>query len=77
MATKLTRLTDKIAIQLHLVAQLCHSQFSRHVASPETFGYILVQEGLVTVYIIDDLVKILHFMELSLIMNVSQRMGNE
>jgi hypothetical protein len=31
MATKLTRLTHKIAIQLHLVAESC--------ISPETFGY--------------------------------------
>jgi hypothetical protein len=33
MEAKLTRLTHKIAIQLHLVAE---------AASPETFGYTLV-----------------------------------
>jgi hypothetical protein len=42
MAAKLTRLTHRIAIQLHLVAELYHLQFSLQVASPETFGYILV-----------------------------------
>jgi hypothetical protein len=35
MAAKLTRLTHKIAIQLH------HLQFSQQAASPETFGYNL------------------------------------
>jgi hypothetical protein len=40
MATKLTRLTHKIAIQLHLVAESCyHLKFSLQAASPETFGY--------------------------------------
>jgi hypothetical protein len=38
MATKLTILTHKIAIQLHLY----HLQFSLQTASPETFGYTLV-----------------------------------
>jgi hypothetical protein len=43
MAEKLTRLTHKIAIQLHLVAQSCaHLQFSLQAASTETFGYTLV-----------------------------------
>jgi hypothetical protein len=42
MAAKLTRLTHKIAIQLHEVAGLYHSQFSLQAASPETFGYTLV-----------------------------------
>jgi len=43
MATKLTRQTQKIAIQLHLVAKsciVCSSRYRR--ASPETFGYTLV-----------------------------------
>jgi hypothetical protein len=39
MAVKLTRLTHKIAIQLHLVAEIYHLQFSLQAASPETFGY--------------------------------------
>jgi hypothetical protein len=45
MAAKLTRLTERIAIQLHLVAErctICSSQFSFQAASPETFGYTLV-----------------------------------
>jgi hypothetical protein len=42
MVAKLTRLTHKIAIQLHLVAELYHLQFSFQVASLETFGYTLV-----------------------------------
>jgi hypothetical protein len=42
MAAKLTRLTHKIEIQLHLVADLCHMQFSRQAVSPETVGYTLV-----------------------------------
>jgi hypothetical protein len=42
MTAKLTRLTHKIAIQLHLVAELYHLQFSLQAASPETFGYTLV-----------------------------------
>jgi len=42
MAIKLTRLTHKIAIQLHLVAENYHFQFSLQAASPETFGYTLV-----------------------------------
>jgi hypothetical protein len=43
MAAKLTRLTHKIAIQLHLVAQsLYHLQFSLQAASPATFGYSVV-----------------------------------
>jgi hypothetical protein len=39
MAAKLTRLTHKIAIQLHLVYLL---QFLLQSASPETFGYNLI-----------------------------------
>jgi hypothetical protein len=42
MTTKLTRLTHKIAIQLHLVAELYHLQFLLQAASPETFEYTLV-----------------------------------
>jgi hypothetical protein len=43
MAAKLTRLTHKIAIQLHLVAEkLYHLQFSLQASSPETFRYTLV-----------------------------------
>jgi hypothetical protein len=43
MATKLTRLAHKLAIQLHLGAESCnHLQFSLQAASPETFGYTLV-----------------------------------
>jgi len=43
MASKLTRLTHKIAIQLHLVAESCyHLQFSLQATSPETFSYTLV-----------------------------------
>jgi hypothetical protein len=42
MAAKLTRLTHKIAIQLHLVAELYHLQFPLQATSPETFGYVLV-----------------------------------
>jgi len=42
MAAKLTRLIHRIAIQLHLVAELYHLQFSLQAASPETFGYSLV-----------------------------------
>jgi hypothetical protein len=39
MTAKLTRLTHKIAIQLHLLArELYHLQFSLQAASPETFG---------------------------------------
>jgi hypothetical protein len=40
MVAKLTRLTHKIAIQLHLVAEsytICSSR-----SSPETFGYTLI-----------------------------------
>jgi len=36
MATKLTRLTYKIALKLHLVAESCT------ICSPETSGYTLV-----------------------------------
>jgi hypothetical protein len=43
MAATLTTLTHKIAIQLHLVAELCQMQFSLQAASPETFGYTLVR----------------------------------
>jgi hypothetical protein len=40
MEAKLTRLTYKIAIQLHLVAESWnHLQISLQAASPETFGY--------------------------------------
>jgi len=43
MASKLTRLTHKIAIQLRLMAESStHLQFSLHTTSPETFGYSLV-----------------------------------
>jgi hypothetical protein len=42
MAAKLTRLTHKIAIKMHLVAELYHLQFSLLTASPETSEYILV-----------------------------------
>jgi hypothetical protein len=42
MATKLTRLTHKIATQLRLVTELYHLQFSRQAASPETFRYTLI-----------------------------------
>jgi len=42
MAAKLTRLTHKIAIQLHLVAESCHLQMSLQTASAETFGYTRV-----------------------------------
>jgi hypothetical protein len=44
MAIKFIRLTHRIAIQLHLVAEreLYHLQFSLQVARPETFGYTLV-----------------------------------
>jgi hypothetical protein len=42
MAAKLTRLTHKIAMQLHIVAELYHLQFWLQAARPETFGYILV-----------------------------------
>jgi hypothetical protein len=42
MTVKLTRLTHKIAIQLHVVAQLYHLQFSLQVTSPETFGNTLI-----------------------------------
>jgi hypothetical protein len=42
MAAKLTRLTHKIAIQLHLVAESCTICSSLQAASPETFGYTLV-----------------------------------
>jgi hypothetical protein len=43
MVVKLTRLTHKIAIQLHLVGRdLYNLQLSHQAASPETFGYTLV-----------------------------------
>jgi hypothetical protein len=45
MAAKLTKLTHKIAIQLHLVAEsMYHLQFSLQAANPETFGYVLVYD---------------------------------
>jgi hypothetical protein len=43
MAAKLIKLTHKIVIQLHLVAESCTICSSRSkAASPETFGYTLV-----------------------------------
>jgi hypothetical protein len=43
MAAKLVRLTHKIAIQLHLVAESCTICSSRsEAASPETSGYTLL-----------------------------------
>jgi hypothetical protein len=42
MAARLTRLTHKIAIQLHLVAESCTILFSLQAACPETFGYTLL-----------------------------------
>jgi len=42
MAAKLTRLSHKIPIQLHLVAETCTMQFSLQAASQETFRYTLV-----------------------------------
>jgi hypothetical protein len=43
MSAKVTSLTHKLAIQLHLVAESCyHLQFSFQKASPEAFGYTLV-----------------------------------
>jgi hypothetical protein len=44
MAAKLTTLTHKIAIQLHLVAnkELYHLQLSLQAASPKMFGYTLI-----------------------------------
>jgi len=42
MAAKLTRLTHKIAIHLHLVGREL-LQFSLKVDSPETFGYTLLR----------------------------------
>jgi hypothetical protein len=42
MAAKLTRLTHKMAIQMHTGKELCHLQFSLQAAGPETFGYNLV-----------------------------------
>jgi hypothetical protein len=43
MAAKPTKLTHKIATQLHQVARSWyHLQFSLQAASPETFGYTLI-----------------------------------
>jgi hypothetical protein len=43
MAAKLTILTHKIAMQLHLMRrELYHLQFSLQAASLETFGYTIV-----------------------------------
>jgi len=43
MVAKLTRLTHKIAIQLHQLAVSCTIfMFPLQAASPETFGYTLV-----------------------------------
>jgi hypothetical protein len=44
MAAKLARLTHKIAVHLHLVAESCTICSSRQAASPDTFGYTLVPE---------------------------------
>jgi len=45
MATKLTRLTHKIEIQLHLLAESCiMCKFSLQAASSETFGYAVVHQ---------------------------------
>jgi hypothetical protein len=49
MAAKLTRLTHKIAIQLHLVAESCF-QFSLQAAISETFGYTLVSTQAILKY---------------------------
>jgi hypothetical protein len=47
MAAKLTRLTHKIAIQLHRVAESCiFAVLSLQVASPETFLLCVYQKGL-------------------------------
>jgi hypothetical protein len=46
MAAKLTRLTHKIVVQLHLVAESYTIRSSRAKAtSPETFGYTVVRIG--------------------------------
>jgi hypothetical protein len=46
MAAKLTRVTHKIAIQLHLLVESCnYLQVSLQAASPETFGYTFVLCG--------------------------------
>jgi hypothetical protein len=43
MMAKLTKVTHKIAIQVHLAAENCTTwEFSLQEASPETFGYTLV-----------------------------------
>jgi hypothetical protein len=42
MAAKLTILTHKIVIQLHLMTELYHLLFSLQAASPATFGYTLL-----------------------------------
>jgi hypothetical protein len=43
MAAKLTGLTHRIAIPLHLVSESCtFCSFRLHAASPETFGYTLI-----------------------------------
>jgi hypothetical protein len=48
MAAKLTRLTHKVEIQLHLVVENCTSlQFSLQAANLETCGYTLVQHRMV------------------------------
>jgi hypothetical protein len=55
MAAKLTKLTHKIAIQLHLVAESSYNlQFWLQAASPETFGYTLVCFKLALVAINED-----------------------
>jgi hypothetical protein len=45
MAAKLARLTHKIVIHLHLVAESCTNlQFSLQAVSPETFGCTLIYD---------------------------------
>jgi hypothetical protein len=45
MAAKLTILTHKISIQLHLVAESCyHLQFLLQAVSPVTFEYTLLRQ---------------------------------
>jgi len=49
MAAKLTRLTHKIAIQVHIMSESC-TTFSLQAASLGTFGYTLVIDfGLILV----------------------------
>jgi hypothetical protein len=46
MAAKLTRQTHKLAMQLHLVAEIYHFQFSLQAASPDAFGYIFIHSSM-------------------------------